>query len=624
MTGPLRLKRRALLAGGVTFFGSLASRAALAQPYTIDARRAAIVIGLDNAPGLIPLRAGVRGAHDMGDFFENEGFDAVYRFTDDNQGEVRAWQIGDQVETLVKDGNLDQLVIFFSGHGTLSGTNEFWLLSRASTRPEEAISVLETAEFAYRSAIPNVVLISDACRSVTSSLNLNGVSGQPIFPSPKDVTVHVDVDRFLAAKAGDVANELPVEVSSERHHEGIFTAAFLKAFREPDADMIHTLGGGEHVIPNRKLREFLVREVDARAQEFDWQLKQVPDARVNSEPEAFMARSAVAPGQGATGRRSVDLEEASVANAIGGILQRNATGRIFQDLEIVRPLASNVREQEAGQLIIDAVMRNAEDYLLDEPGIVAYGQRIGSIVGPGIEAYRFDDGENFDAWRVAITSGAPAATAKVMFDDGSGTMSAVVQGFGVHMTLDEFGIADLRYTPAGMQFSASDPVAILRAMAAEATRNGALRFDDSEEGPEEAARQFANQIRMGKGTDPTLGIYSAYAYGLAYLDEGAQSVHDITRSDVGMSFYDTALLADAFTDDCSEGLTIAPAVPMLRQGWELIRPRNAPLSEVYVKVWPFLKDSLWTTFKPDGMAVLESAEPQQVFEVCPFIEAVNR
>ena len=146
MAGPSELDRREVLIGGATLFGSLATSASFAQPITTDAKRAAVVIGLDKTPGLPDLRAAVAGAHEMADFLENENFD-VSLFTDEQNNLVRAHNIADKIEELVGLGILDQLVIYFAGHGTLAGTSEYWLLSKAATQSSEAISVWETFFF---------------------------------------------------------------------------------------------------------------------------------------------------------------------------------------------------------------------------------------------------------------------------------------------------------------------------------------------------------------------------------------------------------------------------------------------------------------------------------------------
>ena len=264
------INRRGFLAGSTILFGNLATRGARGQPITDDARRAAVVIGLNSYPDLPQLNASVAGAEEMAAFLAGEGFEVVA--INDRGGEVRAYQVADAVEAFVRRGTLDQLLIYFSGHGTMAGTSEHWLLSGAPFRSAEAISVDENFFLARRCGIPNIVIVSDACRSVPQSLGLSSIVGQPIFPGAMNTEVHVDVDLFFAALPGAPALELPVEESVQRH-EAIFTAAFLKAFREPDRDMIYTLDDGLNVIPNRRLRKFLVREVQARAQARSIRLK---------------------------------------------------------------------------------------------------------------------------------------------------------------------------------------------------------------------------------------------------------------------------------------------------------------------------------------------------------------
>ena len=147
-----------------------------------------------------------------------------------------------------------------------------------------------------------------------------------------------------------------------------------------------------------------------------------------------------------------------------------------------------------------------------------------------------------------------------------------------------------------------------------------LRFEGDNKEREFAAEQFARQIRMGKSTDPTLGIYAAYAYAMASFDRGAQSVHEIMReSFAGLSLYDTALASGLIDEACSGRPLLFPAAPMLRQGWELLRPRHAPLSKAFRIARPYLTDSLWTTFSQRGMDILANATEEQVFDVCSHI-----
>lgn len=619
MSMPSKSRRR-FLSGGMTFFGSLATQSLWAKPITVNARRAAIIIGLDRAEGLPQLRAGVSGARNMRDFLEGEGFEVTF-FTD-TQSEVRAYQIADEVERYVRSPSKpDQLVIYFSGHGTLQGMVEFWLLSRASRNAGEAISVRESAELARLSGIPNVVFISDSCRSVSDSLNLNFLTGQPVFPTDEDSDAHVDVDQFFAARIGRPALELPA-VESVAQHEGIFTAAFLKAFREPDADMIHTLNSGVNVIPNRKLHRFLVREVQDRAIEFSLRLNQVPDAMVMSDIPAFMAKSALTPENSKQGR-DVEISQASVSNALGEALETVASSPASVASLSGGPIPTT---PEAGSLVLNFAARQSEDYILPSTGIVSYGLKILSIDGQDIQSEPVDKRESdfgtVDAWVVRFLNDEPPAGTGVLvtFEDGSSTLVAILREFGAHISLDNDGIFDLRYNPSEESFLFEDflneanvgqnglgNLVLLRGLAAEAKRNGALRFDGTLQERATAADRFAGKIRMGKGLDATLGIYAAYAYAQTFIDEGAVSVHNFMRNDFGISFYDTAMLANAIEYDCESGFSVLPGAPMLRQGWELLRARKQQLSPSINQARSHLKDSLWTTFSRPGTELLRNS-----------------
>ena len=127
------------------------------------------------------------------------------------------------------------------------------------------------------SGILNVVLISDACRSTSASRGLNNVTGRPIFPGDH-IYGHSDVDIFYGTAPGDEAVEMSVEERGGAY-EGVFTSALLRAFRFPTADMVETLADDLRVVPNRRLKSFLIDEVrDA--------LKSKP--RFSQTPDAFL------------------------------------------------------------------------------------------------------------------------------------------------------------------------------------------------------------------------------------------------------------------------------------------------------------------------------------------------
>jgi hypothetical protein len=98
----------------------------------------------------------------VADWLQNEQHFKVTRLTDDRQP-VRAADIFKAVDNFVGLGTVQQLVVYFAGHGSVVGFGEFWLLSEAPRNPNEAVSFPETFELSRRCNIPNIVFISDAC-----------------------------------------------------------------------------------------------------------------------------------------------------------------------------------------------------------------------------------------------------------------------------------------------------------------------------------------------------------------------------------------------------------------------------------------------------------------------------
>jgi hypothetical protein len=164
--GGVPVTRRQFLAAGLTLASAYATRAAYSQP--APSTRAAVVVGIDRVGGLQPLRAARSGAVAVADWLKTEELDVTLIV--DDQKPVLANDLKTAIKTLVNRGTLDQLVIYFAGHGFVSGSNsEFWLLSNALEDANEAVSLNESRDLARQFGIKNVVFISDACRSRAES-----------------------------------------------------------------------------------------------------------------------------------------------------------------------------------------------------------------------------------------------------------------------------------------------------------------------------------------------------------------------------------------------------------------------------------------------------------------------
>jgi hypothetical protein len=191
----------------------------------------------------------------------------------------------------------------------------------------------------------------------------------------------------------------------------------------------------------------------------------------------------------------------------------------------------------------------------------------------------------------------------VLFEDGTGTVVAALPGFIGTIVVERGHVTNLVYEPRSGYGSATQRVNELHAVVATATNFGAFKIEGDRQTRTAAAQRLADQIRIEKDVDPTLGIYAAYAYADANLTEQTQSVRSFMRASLGIDLFDVALVAGALSERQIEVRSeqVVPFCPMLTQGWQLLRVRDVRLSEDVQKVRDHLRPALWTTITSAGM-----------------------
>jgi hypothetical protein len=300
--------------------------------------RCAVVIGVSRTGGQPPLVSPIPGAKSVERLFRENGYD-VECITDEAEP-VTVVRIATAIS-----GFIDQqpvkgyrlLVVYFSGHGFIRNGSDLWLLSNAPVNANEAVNMLESSDLAGRcSSIDNVVLISDACRSMAQSEVDRYVCGSQVFPN-RDCDKTSIVDMLLGSQKGKPTYE--ANIGENGGMESVFTHCFLDAFKNPDPDMIEpqTEGGVTiSVVPNRRLRNFIIRDVVAVLEKFNPTLRQDPDIEVVSDDDVYMARVQTAPGTGGSPNAppamqsppQPDLSPADVAIANTFDLKIDAGGRL--------------------------------------------------------------------------------------------------------------------------------------------------------------------------------------------------------------------------------------------------------------------------------------------------------
>lgn len=607
------MRRRRVIVSALALAGGLWSGRSLAQD---SGPRGAVVIGVDKCGGLPILSAAGEGAITVGKWLETQGFEVKYLTDAKGTKDVRVSDVFDAIEEFVNRGTLEQLVVYFSGHGFLKNSAEHWMLSRAPVNPNEAASLTESVEFAKDSGIPNVVFISDACRSTPASLQAERVRPSIIFPNSDPGQNRGDVDKFLASLPGKPALELPVDASTSKF-QGIFTAAFLKAFKAPDETMVVTLPDGRRVVPNRKLEKYLVREVQKMAQERSITLSQTPDCDVVSEDDIYIGTITPdsdigAPPPAAAGEANI-FEVAQAELASSG-LQLN-----------IEPLSSGARQSRA--LVATGYLQSRraviESFVATDPqqdpvslqtGFTVTGAEVAETVTH--REFRSGIADRSNAWTaIEVDCGSqPACSVAIRFADGTGTVLAVLKDFIGNIAVSSGGVSNVTFDPSRSNWRFGDFAAererlsSLRANVATSARYGVFRFDGTRSQRSSQAEQLADKIRVLKGFDPTLGLYAAYAYWEADLMPKVQSVREYMRGDLNVDLFDIAMLSNVLAGrQPDQDSRVAPFCPMLSQGWGLLRVKRVEMPGMLVEARDHLLPALWTTFDERGMDIVTSA-----------------
>ena len=434
------MRRRGFIAASASVIGVLAARLSLAK----TKNSAAVVIGVDRPRGLAALRAAASGGTEVAQWLTGENFDVT--LLTDSQKPVHLGDVFGAISHYIELGTFDQLLVYFAGHGFASRYDEIWLLSGAPTDPNDAIGINGTKCLAQQRGIPNVVLISDCCRSTAASLGVEQVQGSVAFPSPTTPpSVPSDVDVFYATLVGNPSWEIPVDVSHTQY-KGIFTSTLLDAFKNPEASMV-TVIDSTKVVTNATLKPFLGSEVPKRAQAVSITLTQRPHIEVVSGDRTFMGhvRGTIRPSAART------PEPATLALLASESLSQLHSSQPHDPSPVHLAPALSHLSSESGFGVTTERILNARG--LAQPtglrsGLVILGQSLRSISSVK-EVRASATNVSGDEGTVSLELGPrQSSSVAVRFADGSGCVLAVLTDFVGKVVLDEHGVANVSYEPA--------------------------------------------------------------------------------------------------------------------------------------------------------------------------------
>ncbi len=559
--------------------------------------RAAIFIGVDKTGGLPVLKDAAKGAKRVAEEWAKAQPISKRKLLTDEKKPVTAEMIKDAVKAILEPGNVEQLFIYFAGHGVNIHRREYWLLSDAEDDPQEAVNVTGSEDLARYCGIPHIVFISDACRTAATTLRAQSISGSEMFPIRE--ATRKPVDQFFACALGAPSNEIADPETTAREFTAAYTGELLPALSGKVPSLVEwVIKDGKDIgyVRPWPLQNHLVTAMEKRLADPSLRARviQVPDALVVSGPTAWVSRvKGVGPGStrgvglGARRLRSVAVPTPGAASFVSTPLIDTALNSP-QNLQrsviaSAKPFGPMHQESRCGFKIRGAMIIDA----------FTTGGRIDMTSKPADEV---------KVWDVKH----PGADTLLLLDDGSAIVLPALPEFLASLTVENGDLVDVAYEPSGgttrwdlYQAHASE-LRTLRAVVSTATREGSFRLQG------EDALKLARRMQYAKGIDPVLAVYAAYAYHDLHQFEYLEEMENTMRNDLGAPLFDVAMLSRRLdnTKYATRQNVLSP-IPLLSQGWVYLNARRIGLPKVFDGLQGTLQDSVWTKFGDLGAKKLK-------------------
>ncbi|MEK7466636.1 MAG: caspase family protein [Planctomycetota bacterium] len=576
-----------------------------------------MLIGVRKSGSLQTLHTAAENARAMAAWAGSQQFKHVHVITDE-AGRVDVARIKKTITELVDLRTIEQLIVYFSGHGVNRNRSEYWLLTGAPRDSQEAVNVEGSVHLARRVGIPHVVFISDACRTAPEGIQADSVTGSDIFPNEDIGGSNHAVDQFFATQLGRPAYEFKN------------TAEAVAAYAPYTDELIKALSGDyepplEHhkegrrafglVRPHplkRHLHSVVTRKVHAVARR-----AQAPDALITSDESAWLAKILFEhPGHPTKGdsrkpRRHpfVESPQSRKFPDLGSLSRAFLTAAL-------RAAAPAFFPQVPTELVTAAVELGRS--------VARMSKSFGSAefrtgCGFKVRGNGFADATSLGGARVERSSenlvqildvAWPASNVLITFGDGTGTMLPAIPEFIGALTFEGNELVDVAYEPSAgsSRWKAfqkrRDELRRLRATIAESARLGVFRVE------EPGARKLIKKLRYGESIDPGLALYAAYACRDLPGPDRILDFEVTLLGDLGLSFFDLWLIGGELGNMDLANSSVFPFFPMLSQGWALLDALRVKLPESLSTLQGHLRQSLWTLFDPAGVSAIRKAIPE--------------
>jgi Caspase domain len=619
-------------------------------------QRACVLIGVKKTGELPVLQAVEKGIRQMEAWARSQQIDGdrLVIITDE-KSKVRVHQIVDAIEELVTRGNIEQLIVYFSGHG-IHNRGDLWLLSDAPAKSGEAVNVEGSIQLARYCGIPHVVLISDACRTAADGIAATGVTGTEIFPNDPMDGKERAVDAFFACARGKPALEVKNPNYSASGYAALYTEVFASCLSGQDECVIDTVwqdGAYIGLVRALKVADRLEIYVPQKLKEILGKaptVNQTPVARITSR-DAWLAR--VAPAESDMAEGTVESPMFDYANAPPAMADgaagpssggepappKRPRGKSpsaappesprnppkFSRPSAASPLDESARLEFSGSSF--AGLTSMSVYTQYEKTLTPYAQKMSAQFGP--LHYETTCGFKIQGARVKQVVSAdsscsildderslvrvevygpdqPPASILLIFENDCSALVPAIPGFITGLRFEGDELVQIDYEPSDntarwQTYQQHAPMLReLRGSIAAAAALGVFQLTSNKATELMYLYQFADKL------DPTIALYAAYAFNDLGKRHAVQKIQEYLLANINMSFFDIAMLAtDRATPSALAQSNALPMVPMLSQGWSLIKAFGIPVSETLLALQPHVLPSLWTLFDSTGTAMLQ-------------------
>jgi len=581
--------------------------------------RAGVFIGVDQTGNLQRLNDAAAGAKRMYEWALAQGMPEgthAKLITDADGKKVHPDHIYDAIKEIIEGPGVDQLVLYFAGHGVNINRNEHWLLTDAPVKASAAVNVSGSVELARYCGINHVVIFSDACRVAPEGLQAQNVRGVDVFPNEGAADRAKPVDQFFACFLGRTAAEIKDPASAASTYSALYTNTLLDALngqRRDVLEMSDVQGDTAFYVRPRSLEKYLEAEVLARVKKMllEGKVNQNPDAIITSDANWLSRiiqdtgaspgiRKALAPSPipapvpnlQSVARNLVRSAADGDERALGMQLEAGRTARVAGGTHLV-------------ETVEKIVAPFGPDHFETQCGIKVRGARMIEFYSPRAHAELL--GAEGDVLRVNLTND-PATSVLITFDGGVGAVIPAIRGFIAALTFDDGELVDVAYEPSAndwrwdMYKDSAARVRALRAVAASSSQHGRFRLEQDD------AIKIAQDMQYAKGIDPTLAVYAAYAYHDLQASQRIRDMSGYLSGDIGVTFFDLALLSRRLLDkSVVVSDHIVPFFPLLSQGWALLGANRVRLHPALQGIENNMRDSLWSLFDEAGLRKLSQA-----------------